>query len=113
MCTASALQLPRCWGCSALDHCRRHVSCSARSQRSNFACRSLDEHRTYFHVVQRLFNQFGNAHRLTAVLDSSAAVTQLCRCQGFKQLSAKRVKASWDEKRGVHCLHHTKSSSEQ
>jgi hypothetical protein len=53
--------------------------------------------------VQRLFTQFGNAHRLMGILDSSTATAQLCRCQGFKQLTAKRVKASWDEKRGVHC----------
>ncbi len=63
---------------------------------------TLNEQRNGFHVVQRLFTQFGNAHRLMGVLDSSTATAQLCRCQGFKQLTAKRVKASWDGKRGVH-----------
>lgn len=51
--------------------------------------------------LQRLFAQFGNAQRLTAIFDGSTAVAQLCRCPGFKQLTAKRAKTSWDEKRGA------------
>lgn len=52
-------------------------------------------------AAKRLFAQFGDAQRLTAVFDSSTAVTQLCRCPGFKQLTAKRAKTSWNAKRGL------------
>lgn len=53
--------------------------------------------------LQRLFRHFANAERLMAIFDGAGAVGQLCRCSGIKELTARKMKQSWDKKRGGHC----------
>ncbi len=55
-------------------------------------------------LTQRLFQHFASAERLTAAFDAPAAVGQLCRCSGIKELTARKMKQSWNKTRGALCI---------